>query len=172
MNNGRNNRGRWADRPNTTSANEDDLAMAALLGEANKKSEEQEREQRQRQRPNNNHRSDRHPQKTTHNRQQHNRDETANNYYGRGSGDKRVVEDDNETSGERDAKKRRRRWNDREEDVPIKSDDADATEAAPTENLNKVKADFGLSGALAGDTVTGNVHNGVTLKFSEPPEAR
>ena len=166
MNNGGNNRGRWADRPNTTSVNEDDLAMAALLGEANKKSEEQEREQRQRQRPNNNHRSDRHPQKTTHNRQQHNPDETANNYYGRGSGDKRVVEDDNEmTSGERDAKKRRRRWND-------KSDDADATEAAPTESPNKVKADFGLSGALAGDTVTGNVHNGVTLKFSEPPEAR
>ena len=161
MNNGGNNRGRWADRPNTTSANEDDLAMAALLGEANKKSEEQEREQRQRQRPNRN------PQ----NRQQHNRDETANNYYGRGGGDKRVVEDDNETNGERDTKKRRRRWNDREEDVPIKSD-ADATEAAPTENPNKVKADFGLSGALAGDTVTGNVHNGVTLKFSEPPEAR
>lgn len=34
------------------------------------------------------------------------------------------------------------------------------------------KPDFGLSGALAEDAGTGNVYNGVLLKFSEPPEAR
>jgi len=34
------------------------------------------------------------------------------------------------------------------------------------------KPNFGLSGALATDDKTGNVYNGVLLKFSEPPEAR
>jgi len=34
------------------------------------------------------------------------------------------------------------------------------------------KPNFGLSGALAQDDGTGNVYNGVLLKFSEPPEAR
>jgi smad nuclear-interacting protein 1 len=33
------------------------------------------------------------------------------------------------------------------------------------------QADFGLSGALAGDTATGATVNGVTLKWSEPPDA-
>jgi smad nuclear-interacting protein 1 len=36
----------------------------------------------------------------------------------------------------------------------------------------KQKADFGLSGALAADAVSGNVLNGVVLKFSEPADAR
>ena len=36
----------------------------------------------------------------------------------------------------------------------------------------KEKADFGLSGALAADAVTGNMLNGVVLKFSEPADAR
>jgi len=34
------------------------------------------------------------------------------------------------------------------------------------------KPNFGLSGALAKDTESGNVYNGVVLKFKEPPEAR
>jgi smad nuclear-interacting protein 1 len=34
------------------------------------------------------------------------------------------------------------------------------------------KPNFGLSGALAKDTETGNVYKGVVLKFKEPPEAR
>jgi len=136
--------------------NEDDLAMAALLGEANKKSEEEERARKNQQyesRQNNNHRS---PQN---NKRQHNNNNNAddtNNYYGRSSGDKRIVEDDtNEQRGDT------KRSKPSEESAP-----------PPTENPNKVKADFGLSGALAGDTQTGNVYNGVTLKFSEPPEAR
>jgi smad nuclear-interacting protein 1 len=35
----------------------------------------------------------------------------------------------------------------------------------------RVKANFGLTGALAKDTVTGNVYNGVLLKWSEPLDA-
>jgi hypothetical protein len=34
------------------------------------------------------------------------------------------------------------------------------------------KPDFGLSGALAKDNVTGNIQNGIVMKWSEPPEAR
>ncbi|TMW60377.1 hypothetical protein Poli38472_000419 [Pythium oligandrum] len=34
------------------------------------------------------------------------------------------------------------------------------------------KPNFGLSGALAKDQATGNVQNGVVMKWSEPPEAR
>mmetsp|Transcript_21165 Transcript_21165/g.61558 ORF Transcript_21165/g.61558 Transcript_21165/m.61558 type:complete len:337 (-) Transcript_21165:317-1327(-) len=47
--------------------------------------------------------------------------------------------------------------------------------ASPTGDAKpkeKQKADFGLSGALASDERTGNVYNGVVLKFTEPPEAR
>lgn len=41
-----------------------------------------------------------------------------------------------------------------------------------TEPKKKQNPNFALSGALAKDTQTGNVYNGVLLKFSEPPEAR
>ncbi|RHY34987.1 hypothetical protein DYB32_000487 [Aphanomyces invadans] len=34
------------------------------------------------------------------------------------------------------------------------------------------KPNFGLSGALAKDTTTGNVKNGIVMKWCEPPEAR
>lgn len=40
------------------------------------------------------------------------------------------------------------------------------------EPKQKELANFGLSGALAKDTQTGNMYNGVLLKFTEPPEAR
>eukprot|EP00571_Detonula_confervacea_P011788 CAMPEP_0172300346 /NCGR_PEP_ID=MMETSP1058-20130122/2447_1 /TAXON_ID=83371 /ORGANISM="Detonula confervacea, Strain CCMP 353" /LENGTH=305 /DNA_ID=CAMNT_0013010091 /DNA_START=53 /DNA_END=970 /DNA_ORIENTATION=- len=161
MNTGnRTRRGRWADHPNrppSHAANEDDLAMAALLGEATKRSEEQEREQ-QKQRP-----DDHRP------RTQNQRGDDSNSQYRR-SGEKRIVEDDG--PNERDSKRgRRRSWNDREE-APPPPDTATSDAAPAAENPNKVKADFGLSGALANDTETGNVLSGVTLKFSEPPEAR
>lgn len=38
--------------------------------------------------------------------------------------------------------------------------------------VEKEKPNFGLSGALAEDSSTGNTLNGVVLKFTEPPEAR
>jgi smad nuclear-interacting protein 1 len=37
---------------------------------------------------------------------------------------------------------------------------------------DKEKANFGLSGALAKDEVTGNVYNGVILKWTEPLDAK
>ena len=84
------------------------------------------------------------------------------------------MEDDSPRGRDDRDGKRRRRWNDRDEQAaPSEGAPSDAAaEAAPTENPNKVKANFGLSGALANDTQTGNVYNGVTLKFSEPLEAR
>ena len=51
------------------------------------------------------------------------------------------------------------------------TDDAEI-DAPPLPPGEKIKANFGLSGALANDDQTGNAQNGITLKFSEPPEAR
>jgi len=45
---------------------------------------------------------------------------------------------------------------------------AAADTAAPAPEADKVKADFGLSGALAKDVNTGNMYNGVVLKWTEP----
>ncbi|KAL9180255.1 hypothetical protein ACHAXT_008225 [Thalassiosira profunda] len=152
-------------------ASEDDLALAALLGEASQRSEQRERDERERQnqrgRPNAN---DNRPRG-----QQQHRPRDGD----RRGGDKRIVEDD---EPRRDMPRgKRRRGTDKEEakgggdyygpaggTAPSEADEA----SAKSENPNKAKADFGLSGALAGDAHTGNVFNGVTLKFSEPPEAR
>jgi smad nuclear-interacting protein 1 len=49
----------------------------------------------------------------------------------------------------------------------------DETERKEEEsNVEKQKANFGLSGALAEDENTGNTFNGIVLKFTEPLEAR
>ena len=111
-------------------------------------------------------------------------------HYGRSEDhrdDKRIVRDDVNNDDHRrddtDGNKRRRRWGDRDGEgtsAPSSSsssgaaDDNGATTIAETkeENPNKVKANFALSGALASDVQTGNSRQGVTLKFSEPPEAR
>ena len=49
----------------------------------------------------------------------------------------------------------------------LREDDNDKKE----EEAPKFKADFGLSGALAKDEKTGNIVNGVVLKFTEPVDA-
>ena len=49
--------------------------------------------------------------------------------------------------------------------------DADTVDAAAAGKA-KEAANFALSGALSRDKNTGNVYNGVVLKWSEPPEAR
>ena len=135
-------------------ANEDDLAMAALLGEANS----QEIQQQQQKRPQNN-KSSGSRWKQPNNVKGVAADDSNN--YGRASSSldrKRIVEDDNM---ERDSK--------RSKSTPQQStEDNDASGPA----VDKQKADFGLSGALANDTQTGNIYNGIQLKFSEPPEAR
>lgn len=190
-------RNRWAGRPDPRPSprappNEDDLAMAALLGEATARarSEEEEKERERRRGragggPKNN---DQHRRNQHRSQQRHpGGDDPRYDRYGRGGGNKRIVEDEDEDGrppGRGDYSesggggKRRRRWNDRGEETsrgegssssPVEAED-DA--AAVKNDANKAKADFGLSGALAGDAQTGNVYNGVTLKFSEPPEAR
>lgn len=60
----------------------------------------------------------------------------------------------------------RGRWGKQEEEEEAAGDGEQEPEQ-PVEKPN-----FGLSGALAKDTATGNVQNGVVLKWSEPPEAR
>ncbi|CEG43793.1 Transcriptional regulator SNIP1, contains FHA domain [Plasmopara halstedii] len=45
-------------------------------------------------------------------------------------------------------------------------------EVKEEEPIQIEKPNFGLTGALAKDQTTGNMQNGVILKFSEPPEAR
>jgi len=54
------------------------------------------------------------------------------------------------------------------EDAQEENGERDDEEA----EVEKQKPNFGLSGALANDDKTGNVYNGIVLKFSEPPEAR
>ena len=79
-------------------------------------------------------------------------------------------------------RKRQRRWGGKSKEEPIPdlawgSGAAKAVEGSTEQGdegkqVEKKKADFGLSGALASDERTGNVYNGILLKFSEPPEAR
>ena len=79
-------------------------------------------------------------------------------------------------------RKRQRRWGGKSKEEPIPdlawgSGAARAVEGSTEQGdegkqVEKKKADFGLSGALASDERTGNVYNGILLKFSEPPEAR
>lgn len=57
----------------------------------------------------------------------------------------------------------RKVWGREEEDI------VDEKPQVPDEQ--KVKADFGLSGALAKDVNTGNMYNGVVLKWSEPQDS-
>ena len=154
---------RWGDRPSlplSNEPNEHDIAMAALLGEATAREDERERQRRD----NQDHRS----------RAKHMEDNSHNQHRKHGVGGKRFVEDDD--SAERDpSRNKRRRWSDRE-GAPRGNSHIDAVPAevhSPTTTTQpKAKADFGLSGALAKDSQTGNVRDGITLKFSEPPEAR
>jgi smad nuclear-interacting protein 1 len=73
----------------------------------------------------------------------------------------RIVDDDEPEEGRRKRRKGEGDDHDGERDGDKDSDDA-----------NKIKPDFGLSGALSKDAKTGNVYKGVLLKFREPPEAR
>lgn len=154
---------RWADQPRHHPAscvtNEDDLAMAALLGEANKRTEAQERESR--------------PDHRSHN-QNLGRGAAQKQYSdSRGNWGKRIVEGDG--ADVRDSKRSKSRRRSEREDAPQRRDEptkATPDDAAADDNPNKVKANFGLSGALTSDTQTGNVRNGVILKFTEPQEAR
>jgi smad nuclear-interacting protein 1 len=47
-----------------------------------------------------------------------------------------------------------------------------STASAPPPTKEPEKPNFGLSGALAKDMKTGNVYNGIQLKWSEPQDAK
>ncbi|EJK44443.1 hypothetical protein THAOC_37015, partial [Thalassiosira oceanica] len=153
-------------------ANEDDDALQALLGDANTREEEKKRTADRDSRRN--HRARRpndigdggyNKRRSTRKNEQ---DDDDAGYYGRAPGDarttpKRVVEEDEEP-----LERKKRRWN----DEGNREGEGGEEPESPAENPRKQKADFGLSGALANDARTGNVFNGVTLKFQEPAEAR
>lgn len=172
-----NNRSRWGNRQppayaSHPSARNDDesAALAALLNEASRTDDKQQR--------NSNHHPNNNNQRRPENQNQRSSD--SYNHYKR-SGDKRIVEDDEkEERGAGGSKRRRRRWNDRDEGKtnpdrwgnPGDVNDSNKNDEEPADNPNKIKANFALSGALASDSQTGNAREGITLKFSEPPEAR
>mmetsp|Transcript_38887 Transcript_38887/g.93102 ORF Transcript_38887/g.93102 Transcript_38887/m.93102 type:complete len:306 (-) Transcript_38887:4703-5620(-) len=171
-----NRRGRrWGEPPRAGAAaiaNEDDDALQALLGDANTREEEKKRTADRDSRRN--HRARRpndigdggyNKRRSTRKNEQ---DDDDAGYYGRAPGDarttpKRVVEEDEEP-----LERKKRRWN----DEGNREGEGGEEPESPAENPRKQKADFGLSGALANDARTGNVFNGVTLKFQEPAEAR
>jgi smad nuclear-interacting protein 1 len=167
---GNNNSSVPASRP-PPARSDDEAALAALLSEASARTDEQQGGNKK-----NHHRQGQ--------RQGNQQSSDSHNQYRR-SGDKRVVEDDEKDErGSSSGKRRRRRWNDRDEreggpdrwgtrsDADDAGDNANDTNEESAKNPIKIKANFGLSGALASDTQTGNARDGITLKFSEPPEAR
>ena len=56
--------------------------------------------------------------------------------------------------------------------MPIGGGETLEEAAAAAEEAPAIKAEFGLSGALAEDASHGNVYRGVVMKFSEPADAR
>jgi smad nuclear-interacting protein 1 len=109
---------------------------------------------------------------------------------------KRVVEEeDDDYDMKMNARaKRRRRWDDdrghggagggdvgnyvnratsrKGDAIDVDEDGGGGRTGGGDENPNKVRANFALSGALASDVTTGNARMGITLRFTEPPEAR
>jgi smad nuclear-interacting protein 1 len=55
--------------------------------------------------------------------------------------------------------------------IPAEEEYEAANRAKEVPEAEKVKANFGLSGALAKDERTGNMFNGILLKWSEPLDA-
>lgn len=166
----------------STAVNEDDIAMAALLGEANVRSEELRRVASTAGRDGGGRRG-RVGGCGREGRGRERGEDSAPGHYGHdnnNNNNRRVVEDVDDSSGKNNdydnmKRRRRRRWNDRGDEgstANINSTDDNAAENPAIDNPNKVKANFALSGALATDTTTGNARDGITLKFSEPPEAR
>ena len=52
-----------------------------------------------------------------------------------------------------------------------KEEELEASKRVLVPDEEKQKANFGLTGALAKDTATGNIYNGVVLKWTEPLDA-
>jgi smad nuclear-interacting protein 1 len=152
---GNNNSSAPASRPQPARRNDDEAALAALMGEASARIDERQAGDKNKQ----------HREGQRHGNQKSS--DPYNQY--RRSGDKRVIEDDEKNERGVGSGKRRREGAD---NATVYDDNDTKHNEEPDENPNKIKANFGLSGALASDTQTGNARDGITLKFSEPPEAR
>lgn len=135
-----NTKRRWGDCPADA---DDDAALTALLNESNARAEKLAQGQ-------------------TKARQalDHGRNREVRGSHQRDHGGKPIVEDDRQGHS-----KRRRRWKDRDPEGPEQWGDrsSDQVKTEEGEKPDKVKAEFGLSGALAADTKTGNVRNGGKL---------
>jgi hypothetical protein len=168
-----NTKRRWGDRP---PAEDDEEALAALLNESNDRLEKKTQDQ-SKGRPTHTHQRPHELRGDSRGGSRWDNNDRARGNNGRDDryrppherdgryGDKPIVEDDREQGS---GHKRRRRWNDKDPEGPERwgEDAAVGNSAKPDEEgekPEKVKADFGLSGALATDTKTGNVRNGGKL---------
>ena len=76
-------------------------------------------------------------------------------------------------SDQSDGATQRKRWGKQPQQQNLSEFGSKKQEENQKVSKPKELANFGLSGALAKDTQTGNAtYNGIVLKFSEPPEAR
>ena len=155
------NKRRWGDRP---SGDDDEAALAALLNESTAREEKKAQEQGKgrQERPGNGRWENKGGGGRSGEGRHARPGDRNNNHYQRPNdryGGKPIVEDDREHRSEH---KRRRRWNDRDPEGPERwGDNSRGDDASKSqENPEKIKAEFGLSGALAQDTKTGNTRNG------------
>ena len=150
----------------------DDQALQALLTSADQRQEQKIQEQKQKQRKrwdDNNRDRDRHndPSKRNHNDKNHNQkgnDNQDNNYYQPQNKRQRSINKEEEKNDSKYS------WGDADTNTNANTNQEE--EGAEVQEQEAHKPNFGLSGALANDDKTGNVYNGILLKFSEPPEAR
>lgn len=161
--------------PSTSTGVDDEAALEALLASAEDRKQKKEAQQ-----------SKARTQRRRWDNGGGNGTTSTGNSNGNGNGnDRRGRSDDAAADPKTDyyrPQSKRQRQNNRENE----KDDSKFSWGGPGENLEAAdkeaedtgpavepeKPNFGLSGALAGDDKTGNVYNGILLKFSEPPEAR
>ncbi len=148
----------------------DEQAMRALLFSAETRAKEREGEHK-------NDRDDRNKGRRWGDNNKDNKSSSSNevSYYGPGGSSSSDGHDRKRKRFSLDRDGRRRENDERdtrrnvvEDDGKPKKPNEEEEEKPPPE----FKPNFGLSGALAKDTETGNVYKGVQLKFKEPPEAR
>jgi len=170
--------------PVTASTVSDDQALQALLASAEQRQEQKVQDQKQhkqRKRWDENDRNrgdgnrDRDDPNTNRNKKQkgndsHNNDD--NNYY-----QPQTKQERRKFNKEDEKNDTKYSWGDADADADIGTTGTNNTSTTQEEGGEEAvqeshKPNFGLSGALANDDKTGNVYNGILLKFSEPPEAR
>ena len=158
---------RWGERNNSSGNSADDQALQALMASAEKRQEEKRMAQNPRKRW-----GDRRDHNSHHNRRQ-----DQDGYGSNRSSKIRQDQDDNDYYRPQ-AKRQRNRFEKEKEKNDTKygwgkNDETNDDNTGEEETKKEVeKPNFALSGALANDDKTGNVYNGILLKFSEPPEAR